>query len=83
MTMQIEHLVKPFSVMSEEEKLALIRQVRHNRFEVKATMAKTKAKAVAKKSSARKGSAQKRMVLEYLKSLSPEEQAAALAKLTK
>lgn len=73
MSMQIEHLLKPFSAMNPAEQLELIRKVRHNRFIVRPTMAQTKAAVVEKKTVAKKASAKKSIVADYLKSLSPQE----------
>lgn len=80
MSLRLEHLVTPFSLMSEDEQLALIREIRRKRFFVKPTMAKTKAKKIEKKTTTRKKASSHEAVAAYLASLSPEERKALLDK---
>lgn len=81
MSLRIEHLIKPFSLMSEDEQLKLIRDVRRNKFYVKPSMPKVKKEKVERKETARTKSKKKTAARDYLASLSLEERKALLAKL--
>lgn len=81
MSLRIEHLIKPFSLMSEEEQLKLIRDVRRNKFYVKPSMPKVKKEKAEQKEKARTTSKKKSAARDYLASLSLEERKALLAKL--
>jgi hypothetical protein len=73
MSLRIEHLIKPYSLMTEDEQIELIRNIRHNRFYVVETKATTKAKNVERKATVRNKSAAKHALLSLLRDMSPEE----------
>lgn len=76
--MRCEDLIKPWTKMSYDEKLALIKKIRHNRYIAKPAKKKHVAKPVKKKKRAAKSKA-----AALLKSLTPEQRAAVLEALTK
>ena len=77
MTVRLEHIIKPFMLMSEDEQLDLVRKVRHNRFVVQPSKAKTATKKTERKASHKKQAGVKAL----LAGMSPEERAALIAKL--
>jgi len=78
MSLKLEHLIKPFSAMSEEEQLELIRRVRHNRFTIRETKAKKKATKEKTKTEARSKSKTRKALKAALAALTPEEREALL-----
>lgn len=79
MSLKLEHLIKPFTSMDEDEQLALINKIRHNRTIVRDSKPKRKAAKTERKKSAKTASAKKKKLLEYLSMLSPEEREKFLA----
>jgi len=92
MSLRLEHLIKPFTAMSEDEQLELINRVRYNRFVVKATMAEAAAEKVEAKKAARAAAkpakatketktTNKAAVMAMLKGMTDEQREALLAKV--
>ena len=79
MSRKLEDYIPPFSLMSEEEQLDLIKTIRHKRFTLRPSMVKTAKKKTARKTNAKKEQTARKAV----STLSANDKAALIAQLRK